>query len=202
MKIKICGLSRECDVEFVNEALPDYAGFVFAESRRKVSPGRARALRSALAPGIVPVGVFRDQDLEAITSLYGDGAIDVAQLHGNEGAEFVDALKDQGVATIKAVSVSGAEDVEDAYGHGADYVMFDSGGGTGRQFDWSLLSHARGRFFLAGGIGVHNLRDVPGTGAFAADVSSGAETDGVKDRDKIRMLVDEAHSLASVKGDS
>ncbi|MDR3205547.1 MAG: phosphoribosylanthranilate isomerase [Candidatus Methanoplasma sp.] len=201
MMIKICGLFREDDVQFVNEAFPDYAGFVFAESRRKVSPEQAKALRAALIPDIIPVGVFRDADADAIAGLYSDGIIDVAQLHGGEGPELVDSLKEQGITTIKTVSVSGAEDVRNACGCGADYVMFDNGsGGTGERFDWSLLSHANGKFFLAGGIDAGNIGDAAATGAYAADVSSGAETGGVKDRDKIRTLVMAAHSQGSYKG--
>ena len=84
MKIKICGLFRSEDIDYVNEARPDYVGFVFAESRRQVSPEQAANLRSRLANGIVPVGVFVNAPAANIAALYRDGVISIAQLHGAE----------------------------------------------------------------------------------------------------------------------
>ena len=86
MKIKLCGLTRPCDIEAVNELQPDYIGFVFAKkSRRYVSPEKAEELKAMLAPGIQAVGVFVNEEPEQIVSLLEAGTIDVAQLHGQEG---------------------------------------------------------------------------------------------------------------------
>ena len=92
-KIKICGLFREADMDFANEAGPDFTGFVFAESRRRVSPVQAARLRSRLREGIIPVGVFVDSPAEEIAALYRDGLIGMAQLHGGEDAAYIRRLK-------------------------------------------------------------------------------------------------------------
>jgi phosphoribosylanthranilate isomerase len=88
-KIKICGLFRDCDIEYVNEARPDYAGFVFAESRRRVTTGHAGKLRERLAVDIKPVGVFVDAPAEDIAMLYSEGIIAMAQLHGGEDESYI-----------------------------------------------------------------------------------------------------------------
>ncbi|GHV84159.1 hypothetical protein AGMMS50212_14990 [Spirochaetia bacterium] len=93
MKIKICGLFRDKDIEYANEAKPDFAGFVFAASRRQVNGAHAARLRKNLLPGIVPVGVFVDAALQDIVSLYKDGVISIAQLHGNEDDCYIAELK-------------------------------------------------------------------------------------------------------------
>jgi len=93
MRIKICGLFREEDINFVNEARPDYIGFVFAESKRKITPVLAQYLRFRLASSIVPVGVFVNARIADIVTLYQNGIISVAQLHGEEDESYIQALK-------------------------------------------------------------------------------------------------------------
>ncbi|MDR1816565.1 MAG: phosphoribosylanthranilate isomerase [Clostridiales Family XIII bacterium] len=197
-KIKICGLSRPEDVDAVNAARPDYIGFVFAPgSRRRVTPEQAAALRARLDAGIVPVGVFVDAEVDEIAALVAAGTIEAVQLHGREDAAYVRVLRDllpEGTAVIKAMRLDslplGGES-------GADYILLDHGsGGTGEAFDWRLLD---GRcadgcidgvpFFLAGGVNEGNLEEALALGPYAVDVSSGAETDGVKDAGKISRLV-------------
>ncbi|MDR0523362.1 MAG: phosphoribosylanthranilate isomerase [Candidatus Methanoplasma sp.] len=195
MKVKICGLSRMEDVEYVNEAMPDYAGFVFAGGRRAVSPERAAELRGAMDAGIASVGVFRDADPALIARLFDEGVIDMAQLHGSEGAEYIREVQGVGAPAIKAVAVSSAADVSGASGIPAAHVLFDSGpGGTGRSFDWSLLAHADRPFFLAGGISLGNVADAMAAGPYAIDVSGGVETEGLKDRAKIMEIVGAARA--------
>ncbi|HWQ79417.1 MAG TPA: phosphoribosylanthranilate isomerase [Anaerovoracaceae bacterium] len=197
MKIKICGLFREQDIEYVNEALPDYVGFVFAESRRQVTAGQAEALKQKLAPGILAVGVFRDAPLEEPALLLKAGVIDMAQLHGGEDEEYVIRLKTETRhPVIKAIRVKREEDIEAARGNPADFLLLDHGmGGTGQTFDWSLVQECGKPFFLAGGIHAGNLEQAMKTGApfvagpYAIDVSSGAETGGIKDREKILEIV-------------
>jgi phosphoribosylanthranilate isomerase len=194
MKIKICGLFRPIDISYVNDARPDYAGFVFAESRRKVSRALAADLRSALSPAITPVGVFVNAPIEDIADIHSDGTIEVAQLHGNEDGEYIRDLKERcGITVIKAISVRSGKDIEAAEELGADRLLFDNGtGGTGTGFDWALIRNIKTPFFLAGGINLSNIRDamrlIPAP--YALDVSSGAEVGGVKDRDTIIKLVE------------
>jgi phosphoribosylanthranilate isomerase len=232
MKIKICGIFREEDVGYVNEARPDYAGFVFAKSRRQVSPVRAAKLREKLDAGIVPVGVFVDAPVEAVAALYWDGIIAIAQLHGEEDESYITELKgltarrgNAGAPVIKALRVDAGAAAVAASGalplsalaltaltEGADYLLLDHGaGGTGRSFNWDLLETLRGTgsparavpahtgapaaslrglpWFLAGGIGPHNIEAAVLLRPLGIDISSGAETDGLKDREKIMKLV-------------
>jgi phosphoribosylanthranilate isomerase len=257
MKIKICGLSRECDIAHVNAAKPDYIGFVFAKSRRQVTADQAENLRGALDPAIIPVGVFVDAPIQDICSLYSRGIIQIAQLHGAEDAAYLAKLKDScGIPIIKVMRDTALD--ETAQFLNADYLLFDSGtGGTGKCFDWTKLSSIkRGKafppartvlraspfswgfapnpsidgalrgvpaegeaddqaerravaggslahrsalppfespdlipWFLAGGINEQNIRQAMTLNPFGIDVSSGAETDGVKDGKKIARLV-------------
>ncbi len=152
-RIKICGLTRPEDISFVNEAEPDYAGFVIhvPGSRRSVSPEEAARLRARLAGKIVPVGVFVDEPLENVATLLENGVIEMAQLHGSEG---------------------------------------EGSGGTGKAFDWQLVSGVKRPFFLAGGLTVENLCTAISTvHPWAVDLSSGVEQAGQKDREKILAAV-------------
>jgi phosphoribosylanthranilate isomerase len=206
-KIKICGLFRDEDIEFANEAGPDYAGFVFAPSRRQVSPRRAGQLRARLREGIIPVGVFVNAPADEIISLYDRGIIAMAQLHGGEGRPYIAALKERrALPLIRAVLIEGrdglrgediaaGQDLVSPQG-GPDFLLFDHGkGGTGQAFDWGLLKDMPepGIFssscFLAGGIGMHNIAEALAYRPYGIDVSSGAETHGIKDRVKMIRLV-------------
>jgi phosphoribosylanthranilate isomerase len=197
-KIKICGLFREDDIDFANDAAPDYAGFVFAPSRRQVSPAQAGRLRERLRDGVAPVGVFVNAEVDLIAELRRDGVISLAQLHGTEDAAYIEALREASPAlpVIKAVRAESREAVLQAAETGADYLLLDHGrGGTGESFDWALLEG--GKFlaalpvpcFLAGGISVYTIGAALALQPFGIDVSSGAETGGLKDRDKMIRLV-------------
>ncbi len=192
-RIKLCGLSRPCDIEWANALTPDYIGFVFArKSRRYVSPERARALREGLDPGIRAVGVFVSEAPEAVAALLNEGIIDIAQLHGGEDGEYVKALRrltDRPL--IQAFRVDGPADLPRAMKSAADHILLDNGaGGTGAAFDWSVLKDFERPYFLAGGLGPENVAQaIEALHPFAVDVSSGIETDGAKDAGKMRRFV-------------
>ena len=193
-RIKICGLSRPCDVAFVNEARPDWCGFIidFPRSHRSVTPREALALRRQLAPGIVPVGVTVDQPVEAVAALLRSGAVDVAQLHGTEGESYLAALRTlaPGHPLWKAFTLRTPDDLSAALASGADMILLDSGKGTGQTFDWSLLRGVARPFLLAGGLTPENIpRAVRAVHPWGVDLSSGVETDRRKDRDKILAAV-------------
>ena len=191
-KIKICGLFRTVDIEYVNEVLPDYIGFVFAKSRRQVTPGQAEILRKELNRQIKAVGVFVNASVEEVASLLNKGTIDIAQLHGDEDEEYIKRLKTKGDYTIiKAVRVECTEDIIRAQNVPADYLLLDHGkGGTGKAFDWNLVRECGRPFFLAGGIHEHNIEEaLKKLKPYAIDLSSGVETDGVKDKEKIFEIV-------------
>lgn len=193
--IKLCGLSRECDIETVNELLPEYIGFVFFEkSKRHVTPEKAAGLKEKLDSRIKAVGVFVDEDPERITSLVNEGIIDAIQLHGSEDESYIENLRKLCKAPIiKAFQIK--EDPEDVICNinetSADFVLVDSGQGTGKTFDWQILNRIERPFFLAGGINPENLAGVvEEIKPFAVDMSSGIETDGLKDPAKMRKVVD------------
>ena len=194
-KIKFCGLTRAEDIAAANALKPEYIGFVFApKSKRYVSPQQAALLRARLDPAIKAVGVFVNEPPEAVALLLNENIIDIAQLHGQEDASYVEAVKEQtGRPVVQAFSIRTQEDVQRAFASPADYILLDrGGGGTGRTFDWSLLEQSKAAenkmpFFLAGGLGVDNLEEaIRTTRPFAVDLSSSLETDGRKDAGKIR----------------
>lgn len=193
MKIKLCGLTRPCDIEAVNELQPDYIGFVFAKkSRRYVSPEKAEELKAMLAPGIQAVGVFVNEEPEQIAALLEAGTIDVAQLHGQESETEIRRLRElTDHPMIQAFRIDTEQDVERANASTADYVLLDSGaGGTGTVFDWDLLQAIRRPYFLAGGLDTENIGTVKAKlNPYGVDVSSGIETGGYKDKEKMTAFV-------------
>lgn len=191
-KIKICGLRRMEDILFANELRPDYVGFVFAESRRKVSEEQAEVFRKALDASIPAVGVFVDQDMDLIAGLINQGVIQMAQLHGKETLEQIRYLQSKtDCPVIKAVRVSGKEDIRKAETLPVDYLLLDSGAGSGKTFSWSSIPKDLSKpYFLAGGIDADNAGTaIKETQAYALDASSSVETDGVKDKKKMEELI-------------
>lgn len=191
-KIKLCGLSRPCDIEAANELKPEYIGFVFAQkSKRYVTPEKAAQLKQLLAPGIQAVGVFVNEAPETVAELLDSGVIDMAQLHGREDADYLSRLRQlTGKPIIRAFRVQTARDLEAAESCGADAILLDSGAGTGTVFDWKLLKNMERPFFLAGGLSPDNVAQAVRTlHPFAVDVSSGIETGGAKDPKKMAAFV-------------
>jgi len=192
-QIKICGLRRMEDVECANRYLPNYVGFMFVPtSRRRITLKEAVEFRSQLLTYVQAVGVFQDQDLEEICKVADSGAIEVVQLHGSEDADFIRAVqKRTGLPVIKAFRVDSKESLLAAQDSPADFVLLDNGaGGTGEAFDWSLLEAFPHPYFLAGGLSPQNISEVIRKLApYGVDVSSGVETDGFKDIQKIRGFI-------------
>lgn len=191
MKIKICGLFRNQDTEYANIAEPDYIGFVFAESRRKVTPEKALELKKNLNPEIKAVGVFVNQNKSLIAELVRNKIIDIIQLHGSEDNTYISELRELTGDTpiIKAVSVKSTEDILKSAEYISDFILLDNGkGGTGEKFDWNLIEKNH-RIFLAGGVNPDNISEAIKLNPYCIDVSSGAETNGLKDKDKMIQLV-------------
>ena len=191
-KIKLCGLYRPCDIEAANQLKPDYIGFVFSrKSHRYVSPETAFTLRKLLAPDITAVGVFVDERADNIASLLNSGVIDMAQLHGNEDEEYIGNLKKlTDKPLIKAFKIRNAYDAENSNTSNADYILLDSGAGSGITFDWTLQKHVKRQYFLAGGLDSDNVGEViRNYKPFAVDVSSSIETGRFKDINKMAAFV-------------
>jgi phosphoribosylanthranilate isomerase len=203
-KIKLCGMMKPCDIEYANRVKPDFVGFIFANTRRKISAAQAKQFREALDAEIPAVGVFVNEDISVITSLVQNGCIDMIQLHGEEDADYIRRLREIcDVPVIKAVKVQMVEQIRQAAALPVDYLLLDTYrkgvlGGTGEAFDWELLREAKivagdtaegelfGKpYFLAGGLHAGNLREAAALGSYGLDVSSGIETDGSKDFTKM-----------------
>lgn len=203
-KIKLCGMMKPCDIEYANRVKPDFVGFIFANTRRKISAAQAKQFREALDAEIPAVGVFVNEDISVITSLVQNGCIDLIQLHGEEDADYIRRLREVcDVPVIKAVKVQTVEQIRQAAALPVDYLLLDTYrkgvlGGTGEAFDWELLREAKivagdtaegelfgTPYFLAGGLHAGNLREAAALGSYGLDVSSGIETDGSKDFTKM-----------------
>lgn len=193
-KIKICGLSRPEDIDTVNRLKPDYIGFMFYKpSRRYVTLSRALELKKALDPDIKAVGVFLDAPFEEILKACQAGCLDLIQLHGHEDEGYLLRLRAlTSLPVIRAFVMKEARDAEALQTSLADHLLIDSGyGGTGETFDWSLLSGVKRPYFLAGGLDPRNVRTaVRELHPFGVDVSSGVETDGLKDPVKIQAFIE------------
>lgn len=191
-KIKLCGLTRLSDIETANALRPDHIGMVFAPSRRQVSREHAAELRGALAPGITAVGVFVDAEPEIPADFSRAGIIDAIQLHGSEDDEYIARLRKLTDAVIMQVfRIEDAQTIKRAIRSTADMILLDSGAGTGAVFDWGLIGHIERPYFLAGGLTSGNVGEaVRSLMPYGVDVSSGIETNGVKDAVKMRSFVD------------
>lgn len=196
-RVKICGLSRPEDIDAANAHRPEYVGFVFfPRSKRYVTPSAALSLREHLSTDITPVGVFVDAPLDAMLATVAMGAIDAVQLHGSEDSSTVCALREHGVRTIiQAFKVRSRDDLRAAASSEADFVLLDAGMGEGAAFDWDLLKDdaPTRKIFLAGGLTPSNVNEAARmVRPFAVDVSSGVETNGLKDANKIELFIKEA----------
>lgn len=200
-KIKICGLTRRQDIEAVNQYKPEYVGFVFAGSRRKVTDDQAAELKAMLDPEIQAVGVFVDESISHIEELCRRGIIDMVQLHGSEDEAYIHALREKiSQPIIKAFPAKSAEQLElDIRQCSADYILVDamageSFGGTGTRFDLALLPDTSKPLFLAGGISAANVSEIiAAVHPYAVDVSSKVETDGSKDAEKIKEIIEKVN---------
>ena len=213
--IKICGMRRKEDIEAANACRPDFIGFILSPGfRRSVTPEAAEQLARRLAPGILKVGVFVNESVERVASAA--GFLDLIQLHGKEDNAYIRDLRGRLMTTndprgrlmttndprgrllIQAFRIRCANDLKRAMESEADYLLLDNGTGTGEAFDWSLIRDAEALkhgaaakpWILAGGLGPDNVAEaVRRFRPFAVDLSSGAETDGWKDPEKMARCV-------------
>ena len=185
--IKMCGMRTLEEMVWIWRIMPEYVGFVFAEkSKRYVTPQQAHILSDGLDEKITPVGVFVDSSFDEINSICKAGTIKIAQLHGNEPDELILRLQDAGINVIRAFQVQSEADIEKAENSPADLVLLDSGTGSGKTFDWSLIKQISRPYFLAGGLDPKNVSQaIEQLHPFAVDVSSGIERKEYKDCEKM-----------------
>lgn len=213
-KVKICGLKTLADVKIVNKYLPEYVGFVFANTARFVTDRQAQDMKQALDSKVKAVGVFVNEPIGHVLRLCREKIIDAVQLHGDEPEEYIreikDRLKDNDISVIKTVRVQNVQQVLRQMSEEADFMLYDAfkkgvPGGTGERFALEILKDSlsdrmsKGRkikpYFLAGGLDCQNVAEaIKRTGCFsgcyAVDVSSGVETDQAKDGEKIRQFIE------------
>lgn len=185
-RIKICGLRREQDIEYVNELKPDYAGFILTDGfRRSIGIDMMRQLRSQLCSDIKAVGVFVDDDADKINALVSEGLIDMVQLHGRESTDYC------GRINAPVIKYFRPDMFDTVHSYDTQYFLFDSGTGTGTAFDWSAIPCTDRPFFLAGGMNANNIKKaLDEINPYCIDVSSAVETDGNKDYHKIKQIID------------
>lgn len=197
---------KEADIAIVNEWKPDYIGFVFADSRRRVEDKQAAYLKEKLHPDIQTVGVFVNDSIEHIATLCETDVIDVVQLHGDESKEYIRELKERiNKPVIRAIRVQTEEDIKEGATSQADIILLDAFhpqqyGGTGEQFDIRQIPAGYRPYILAGGITHQNVRIlISELHPYAVDVSSGVETDGVKDARKVAELITAVRKLTTME---
>ena len=198
MFIKICGITKPKEIEFINELHPDYIGFVFAKSKRKVTGEEASTLAKPLDKSIKTVGVFRNNSIEEIEEVLKFIDLDVVQLHGSENEEFIKELKSKGNFKIwKAISIGEDFDSSKSLDYSVDAFLLDgSAPGSGKRFEWNLVDRSRfnKKFILAGGINEDNvLEGIKLFNPDGIDVSSGVEVvteNGfIKDYEKMKRII-------------
>ena len=195
MEIKICGIRRKEDIEIVNKYKPDYIGFVFAKSKRQVTPEKAKKLSQMLDGDTKTVGVFVNASPEDIKNAVTVTALDVVQLHGDEDEEYIRSL-DVDCEIWKAVRVRDGADIPDV--KGVDRLLLDKYtekeyGGSGKTFDWSCVGsiNTDKPIILAGGLNKDNVnKGIKIFNPVCVDVSSSVETDSFKDEKKIKEFID------------
>ena len=211
-KVKMCGISKVETIPAIVDAKPDYMGLVFAPSKRQVTVEQAKILVEELhkqyavrynSETIKIVGVFVNETIENLLKIAEEVKLDVIQLHGDEDESFIQILKEQSnVEVWKAVQVRSAADAEKWIDSSADMLLFDAyhkdeRGGTGEVFDWSSLDEFERPFMLAGGIDstnvAHAIRTVR---PYGIDISSGIETEGVKDNEKMKAFTNIVRTIA------
>lgn len=222
-KVKMCGISKVETIPAVVEAKPDYMGLVFASSKRQVTVDQAKTLveelhkqygnlysrdevqcsNDVVQEFIKTVGIFVNETLDNLVTIATDANLDAVQLHGDEDEAFIKALKEKtDVEVWKAVQIRSSTDAEAWIDSSADMLLFDAyhkdeRGGTGEVFDWSCLDEFERPFMLAGGIDstnvAHAIRTVR---PYGIDISSGIETDGVKDDEKIKAFTNIVRTIA------
>ncbi|OUB26182.1 N-(5'-phosphoribosyl)anthranilate isomerase [Bacillus thuringiensis serovar yunnanensis] len=196
MKVKICGITDMETAKRACEYGADALGFVFAESKRKITPKRAEEIIQELPANVLKIGVFVNESVEVIQKIADECGLTHVQLHGDEDNYQIRRLN---IPSIKSLGVTSESDMKNAQGYETDYILFDSPkekfhGGNGKIFSWELLGHMpkelRKKTILAGGLNALNIEEAIRTvRPYMVDVSSGVETEGKKDVEKIKQFI-------------
>lgn len=206
-KIKICGITNLEDARYASGKFVDYLGFIFYEkSPRYIESAKAGAIINWLE-GPEKVGVFVNQSIDEVNQIAKESGLDLVQLHGNESVEYCELIDKPIIKVLHITPETSTEKLKEqveAYVEVVEYLLFDTKtdalwGGTGKTFDWKILSELSNKtpFFVAGGLNVDNVQNaIETTSPYAVDVSSSLEEEpGIKDYDKIDALMDVMNSI-------
>jgi phosphoribosylanthranilate isomerase len=213
-RVKICGLRRPSDIEYVNKLLPEFVGFVFASSRRQVSFDQAKQLISALDNRIKTVGVFVNDDIERVKLLADSLKLNVLQFHGSEDVNYIKNLAnyeiwkvvsiktDDGLSLNKAIKEN-QKNIDWINNSSIDGIVLDSEakgiqGGTGITFNWEIIKelNIKKQLILAGGLNCQNITEaISNVRPAVVDVSSGVETEGIKDFNKMNEFINKVRMI-------
>lgn len=196
-KIKICGIRRLVDIEYLNELKPDYVGFVFAKSKRQVDKAHATDLIKNLRSDIKKVGVFVDEDPSVVIEIAKELKLQVLQFHGHEDQEYINKFK--GFEIWKALKISSLQSITEIKNYKCDKFLLDnSTSGSGQSFEWDLIQVKvdGSSIMLAGGLTSENVKQgIVQLKPYGVDVSSGVETDRFKDYKKIKEFIKKVREL-------
>jgi phosphoribosylanthranilate isomerase len=199
-RVKVCGIKREEEARWAFEAGADAVGFVFANSKRRIDVESAARISASLPPHILKIGVFVNESKENMEEIFGTVNLDYVQLHGDESVLFCEDLN---LPLIKAISIKEKEDINGVNHYPGGMVLLDSGkgpfrGGNGTTFNWDYIEAmtVSQQLILAGGLNPENVQEaITKVRPYMVDVSSGVETDGRKDREKIESFIRKAKSV-------
>jgi len=196
-KIKICGIRRQVDIEYLNELLPEYAGFVFAKSKRQVNMDSACNLIKNLKISIKKVGVFVDEKPNVVLEIAEKLGLHVLQFHGHENQEYINKFKEYEI--WKALKINNIESISDIKNYNCSKFLLDNTiSGSGESFNWNLAEKkVDGQIImLAGGLTSENVvQGILKLNPYGVDVSSGVETNGFKDYSKIKEFIKKVRDL-------
>lgn len=202
-KVKICGVKREIDVDAINNSLPEYVGFVFYnKSKRFIDDKKASKLRNKISDNVKTVGVFVNDDINHIFNLYRSKIINVIQLHGDEDENYINKIRYKlpEAEVWKSFIIRDEIDIQDANNCSADMVVLDNGYGDGKCFDWTLIRYLNRPFILAGGLNIDNVASaIYDVHPYCIDISSGVETRGLKDGNKIEDITMLIRSIDNIR---
>jgi phosphoribosylanthranilate isomerase len=200
-KVKICGIQQLDAAMWAVEAGADAVGFVFADSKRRITLEKAAAISDSLPVGILRIGVFVNASKEELQNAVEKVNLDYVQLHGDESPAFCTTLT---LPYIKAVSIKEKNDLDILPEYGGEMMLVDSGngpyrGGNGTSFEWDYLKDDQSRsqkLILAGGLKKENVREaINKVRPYMVDVSSGVESGGIKDKVKIEEFINEVKTI-------
>lgn len=204
VEIKVCGIRRKEDIDYVNVLKPDYMGFIFAESKRQITKETAKHLKDRLDKNIKTVGIFVNEDIDNLIKITDFVDLDIVQLHGDEDFNYIESLRKRIDKDIwKAIRVKNKDSLSEIQKLDVDGILLDTYskeayGGLGETFDWNIAKNLKldKKIILAGGISVENLEQgIIKLNPDIIDVSSGVETDGFKDFDKMKNFINKGRKL-------